>query len=468
MSKNKTKIATKQKTTTKKPVAPAAAPSVETKTSKKKDEKITEVVPVEIKNDTNIQSLFEQAKGGKFDLDANRQVDLLTLTDKVFGKPDAESKYGKEVVESMNEVLAAGVAAVWAEQAVLSTTPFANCIKTAYLPQIKQVAERMGITFLEKALPAPDKDGNVTITKEAIKVSKETKEEIKKEAKATESIPELDPKKITSEEDLKKALRYIMITDPKKGKIHQMLTHTVDFIRAYRMEEAHNAENTVEAMKNLDNRTVGEWLHDAFSLVTPTLLMRGIGGGMANTVGLFKSPIVAFFILRRYFDLEDTNTWNDQDVASAVKEIVRLVTTSRIEENRKDLALAKGEKKDDNVIKKYEETIAHHEEILKNIISPDKSVVENLLANKENGDTEANRIYRKIREYYFPKATGTLYKNLDYNIVQYAGIITNLFRDSMDKIEGYELSNILELTPMSKEEIEALQKAEKEAEEKKD
>lgn len=468
MSKNKTKIATKQKTTTKKPVAPAAAPSVETKTSKKKDEKITEVVPVEIKNDTNIQSLFEQAKGGKFDLDANRQVDLLTLTDKVFGKPDAESKYGKEVVESMNEVLAAGVAAVWAEQAVLSTTPFANCIKTAYLPQIKQVAERMGITFLEKALPAPDKDGNVTITKEAIKVSKETKEEIKKEAKATESIPELDPKKITSEEDLKKALRYIMITDPKKGKIHQMLTHTVDFIRAYRMEEAHNAENTVEAMKNLDNRTVGEWLHDAFSLVTPTLLMRGIGGGMANTVGLFKSPIVAFFILRRYFDLEDTNTWNDQDVASAVKEIVRLVTTSRIEENRKDLALAKGEKKDDNVIKKYEETIAHHEEILKNIISPDKSVVENLLVNKENGDTEANRIYRKIREYYFPKATGTLYKNLDYNIVQYAGIITNLFRDSMDKIEGYELSNILELTPMSKEEIEALQKAEKEAEEKKD
>ena len=326
----------------------------------------------------------------------------------------------------------------------------------------------MGITFLEKALPAPDKDGNVTITKEAIKVSKETKEEIKKEAKATENIPELDPKKITSEEDLKKALRYIMITDPKKGKIHQMLTHTVDFIRAYRMEEAHNAENTVEAMENLDNRTTGEWLHDAFSLVTPTLLMRGIGGGMANTVGLSKSPIVAFFILRRYFDLEDTNTWNDQDVASAVKEIVRLVTTSRIEENRKDLALAKGEKKDDNVIKKYEEAIAHHEEILKNIVSPDKSVVENLLANKENGDTEANRIYRKIREYYFPKATGTLYKNLDYNIVQYAGIITNLFRDSMDKIEGYELSNILELTPMSKEEIEALQKAEKETKEKKD
>lgn len=468
MSKKTTRIAVKQKTTTKKPVAPAAAPSVETKTSKKKDEKITEVVPVEIKNDTNIQSLFEQAKGGKFDLDANRQVDLLTLTDKVFGKPDAESKYGKEVVESMNEVLAAGVAAVWAEQAVLSTTPFANCIKTAYLPQIKQVAERMGITFLEKALPAPDKDGNVTITKEAIKVSKETKEEIKKEAKATESIPELDPKKITSEEDLKKALRYIMITDPKKGKIHQMLTHTVDFIRAYRMEEAHKAENTVEAMENLDNRTTGEWLHDAFSLVTPTLLMRGIGGGMANTVGLSKSPIVAFFILRRYFDLEDTNTWNDQDVASAVKEIVRLVTTSRIEENRKDLALAKGEKKDDNVIKKYEETIAHHEEILKNIVSPDKSIVENLLVNKENGDTEANRIYRKIREYYFPKATGTLYKNLDYNIVQYAGIITNLFRDSMDKIEGYELSNILELTPMSKEEIEALQKAEKETKEKKD
>ena len=61
-----------------------------------------------------------------------------------------------------------------------------------------------------------------------------------------------------------------------------------------------------------------------------------------------------------------------------------------------------------------------------------------------------------------------MYKNLDYNVVQYAGIITNLFRDSMDKIEGYELSNILELTPMSKEEIEALQKAEKETKEKKD
>ena len=56
MSKNKTKIAAKQKTTTKKPVAPAAAPSVETKTSKKKDEKITEVVPVEIKNDTKVKS----------------------------------------------------------------------------------------------------------------------------------------------------------------------------------------------------------------------------------------------------------------------------------------------------------------------------------------------------------------------------------------------------------------------------
>ena len=196
--------------------------------------------------------------------------------------------------------------------------------------------------------------------------------------------------------------------------------------------------------------------------------MRGIGGGMANTVGLSKSPIIAFFILRRYFDLEDTNTWNDQDVASAVKEIVRLVTTSRIEENRKDLAWAKGEKKDDNVIKKYEEAIAHHEEILNNIISPDGAVIKNLIAKKEEGDTEANRIYRKIREYYFPKATGTLYKNLDYNIVQYAGIITNLFRDAVDKLEGYELSNISELIPLSTEEIEALQKAEKEAEGKKD
>lgn len=397
-------------------------------------------------------------------LDANHRVELLNLANDVFRKdPDAERKYSLEVRESMNTIIAAGVVAALADEAIYGNTTFGITLSNKLYPQLIAAANDMGIKLPNiKALP--QKEGNVQINANAISISKETRETLKKEKEIEEEKPELNPEKINSEDELIKALSYILITGPKTGKsIKDTLVNAVDFMRIYRMKFADKAENSAEAKLKYDNRTMEDWLNDIFSFVKPTFLMHGIGRGLVSTIGLEKSPITAFCIFRNALTNKETNAveWDDQSIADAIKSIVKFICKETIANENKGIEnLDKKTPDYDNIVKKYQSSIDHYNNIVKDMINTDVSIIENLPKEYESKNETFVKIFGRIKNIFYPQETGTMYKNIVSNIQQYAGYIINLFRDEGTKIMDYGIENVHTLEQYTEEELKEMRKAE--------
>lgn len=472
MAKKNSGIPT-QKKTQQKPQAKTVVPPTEETT-------VETIVPEEEKKVNISQATTKNLVGQtRSALDANHRVDLLGLAHKIFKEdPDAQRKFSLEFLDAMDTILAAGVVSALADEATFGEGSFSVVLQHKLYPQLVVTAKEMGVTLpAPKNLP-PAADGTVTIEKEQVKVSKEAKEELKKEKAIEEEKPELDPKKVADmdEDALRKALSYILITGPKTTKVKDTLLRTVDFMRNYRMALADKAENAAEAKLKYDDYTTGQWLDDAFSFVEPTFLMHGIGRGMVSTVSLEKSPISAFMIMRRSLTKEDgTVEWDDQSIADAVKSIVTFVANNIIKQETKNMNSLDPKAKDyKETKKKYEASIIHYEDCIKYLTEAD-DIVENLIDGVDKKDIVLSKIYERIRNSYYPGKGRAMYKNLDENIVQRAGIILNMFREPGTRNPLYIETNISDLVQYTAEELKEIEKAaleakkaEKEAETKND
>lgn len=467
-TKNVTKPATK----------PAAAPAekveVETVETVEATEEVKVTNPKAEVNTTNITPK-NLAGTTRSSLDANHRVDLLGLADSIFRKdPEAERKFSLELRESMNSIVAAGVVAALADEAVYGDSSFSAVLNHKMYPQLVCAAKDMGITMPNiKSLPVNEK-GDVQVKSEDIKVSRESKKQLTEEHAIEEEKPELDPIKVAAmdEEALKKALQYMLIVGPKKSNIKTTLTTVVDFMRAYRMALADKAENVAEAKLKYDAYTVDQWLMDAFKYVQPTFLLHGIGRGLITMASLDKSPISSFCILRKSLTDPETKqpVWDDQSIADAVKAIIFLVATKNINDETANLeALDKKAKDYKEVSEKYTNSINHYKDVLGYVTNPDFSIVNNLISNMdEKKDPVAIKLYGRIKDQYYPDSARGGFKNIDVNIVQRAGIICNMFKSPEDRNENYNEVNIHDLVAYTTEEIKAMREAEaKEAAEKK-
>ena len=457
----------KTKTTKKvnKTAAPAAAPAeaavVETVENPKEDPKVEKPV-----NPTDI-STKNLAGTTSSKLDANHRVDLLKLADGIFRQdPNAESKFTLEIRESVNAIVAAGVIAALADEAVYGDSTFSAVLNHT---QLVVAAKEMGVTLPNiKALPT-NKDGNVVVESNKIKVSKAAKEQIAQEHAIEDEVPELDPVKVAamSEDDLKKALQYLLIVGPKKSNIKTTLTNVVDFMRTYRMTMADKAENAAEAKLKFDDYTVDQWLMDAFSYVKPTFLLHGIGRGLITMASLDKSPISSFCILRKSLTDPETKkpVWDDQSIADAVKAIIYLVANNSIADEQKNLdALDKNAKDYKDVSEKYKNSIQHYKDVLGYVTNPDPEIITGLIEKMDvDKDPVAQKIYGRIKDQYYPDSARGGFKNIDYNIIQRAGIIVNMFKPIMDRTDTYKEQNIQELVAYTAEEIKAMREAEAKA-----
>ena len=464
----KTKNNKTQKKTTKVNNKPAAAPTetavVETvETTVEPPKKDKEVNPSQI-NTKNLAGKTNSA------LDANHRVDLLTLADDIFRKdPDAERKFSLEVREGVNAIVAAGVVAAIADEAVYGNSTFSAVLNHTMYPQLLVAAKDMGITLPNvKELPV-DENGNVTVDSKEVKVSKAAKEKLAEEHAIEDEQPELDPVKVAamSEDDLKKALQYLLIVGPKKTNIKNTLVSVVDFMRTYRMTLADKAENSAEAKLKYDDYTVDQWLMDAFAYVKPTFLLHGIGRGLITMASLDKSPISSFCILRKSLTDPETGkpVWDEQSIADAVKAIIYLVANNTIADEQKNLdALDKKAKDYKDVAEKYENSIQHYKDILNYVTNPDPEIVSSLIEKMDKDkDSAAQKIYGRIKDQYYPNSARGGFKNMDYNIVQHAGIICNMFKPIADRDETYSEMNIHDLVAYTTEEIKEMREAEAKA-----
>ena len=419
-------------------------------------------------------------------LSPDKRIEAFSLLERtVINPPDPTLAFPQEIRKQTNMLVAIGTVVTLMDHCANGDDSFALTMqKVEYAPLIS-IAKEAGyeIKFPEiKALPV-NEEGKVTLAAKDVKISKEEKKRLQEEKKIREGkAPELDPEKITSEEDLNAALNYMFVQKRSVG-VTGVLMEGVEFMKKFRMHEASLAENADKAKAKFESYNTGDWLDDLFSHVRPSVFFGGIGRGMAEVVGREKNPIHAFTILRAAIKNKETGELplGDQEIAYCVKSIITWYCKTNIEalEETNESLDPKANKKD---IVANNNRINDLNNIIDIITNPATDCVDTLLENAghhtfENSDQltdecqRANSIVNGICESYYGKRLNSDdYKNLLENVQQYAGYVINLFRAPGETSKVYSLNNIVALEEYTKEEKDALKKAakaEKDAQEQK-
>lgn len=451
-----------QKKEIKTPKTPGKAPEV------KKPEENTEETVEEarvIATAMNPEKILGNKRRGGLSPDAT--VQALDLARRVFvEEKDPDLQFPKETAIKVNKIVAVGILCTLADHSVNGNDSFAAVLQTQAYPSLASAAEDLGFKIPDiKALPAGKEKGTVMLDSKEVKIPTEVQEKLKEEKKIREAEkPELDPEKITSEDDLKKALEYMFITQGGR-RLTGTLVDGIDFMKKFRMHEASLAENANEAKAKFEKYNSGDWLDDLFSYVQPSVFFTGIGRGMANVTLVEKNPIHAFIIFRDA--VKDKETGNpvlsDQELAYCVKSIIKWYCSTNIESNNKAIE-GFDEKKNAKDIEACNNRINDLNTILDYITNPSAEIADTLLDNigshfNEDGSaltpkcTAANAVFNQICKSYYGKQMSTAnYKNLDTNIQQYAGCILNMFRDAGSQAANYKIGNIVDLEERTEEE----------------
>lgn len=422
-----------------------------------------------VQNVVDFKSLMEGMSSESVrGLDPNHQVDLLHLAHDIYGKdPNAAERYKMktETVEKINHVVAIGVAVAIAREVTFAKNEFACLMNKAEINTINEFCAEMGIHINTNLLPAPNEEGNIEVPSSAVQVSKETKEKIEEEEVASNKEVETDPTKIENEEQLIEAIKSILINRPS---VYQKVSDAVNFYQAYLKVKASKAENKEEELKKVNGLSRTTLLKEMAKLVGACpLVLNGVGRYMYTTIAQSKSPIAAFCMFRNTTKNKKTGAYvlTDEEIADYVRALVEWTDTVKVaeaEERIKSLeknleALKKDEKKNATGIKDTQErietaknNIAHLNEVLSYVLSPKAETLEELIKGYDEKDTVAVRTFNAISDSYYDEYNVKEMKQdgVRHNLKQYAGIITNLFRDPSARIDGYSESNLMQLEPI--------------------
>lgn len=407
----------------------------------------------------------ESAKG----LDPNHQVDLLNLAHDIYGRdPKAAERYNMkhETVNKINEIVAVGVAVAIAREVVCAKNPFAVALNTAELGKVQEICAEVGINFNAKLLPAPNNEGVVEVPSEAIEVSKETEEKIKEEEEIRSEEVETDPTKIENEEQLISSLKNIMVT---RNNAYQKISDAVNFYQAYLKVKASRSDNKEEELKKVNEKTRKQLLEEmAKTIGACPLILQGIGRYMYGITAQSKSPIAAFCMFRNAAKNKKTGVYalTDPEIADYVRTLIEWTSDvkiaaekERIEGLKKNLKMLKKDEKKNaagiedtkSKIETAEKNLAHFNEVLSYVLSPSAENLEKLINGYSEKDTVSIRTFKSITDSYYDDIVVKEMKQdgVRHNAEQYAGIITNLFRDPSAKLDQYSESNLMQLEPIS-------------------
>jgi hypothetical protein len=475
--KNIIKMSKNNQKGNKAPKVPQKAPEVKKPEAKKPEVKNSEVEVAEVvtlPKAAEPSNLMSRKNSG---LSPDGQVRLLDLAHRVFvEEKDPDLQFPQKVRVTTNKIVAIGIMCSFADHAATGDNSFAMVLQSQAYPMLSSAAEELGIKLPDiKALPAGKESGTVMLESSQVKISPETKKKLKEEDKIRKGEkPEMDPEKLTSAEDVSKALEYMFLSSGGK-RLPELLVESIDFMKKFRMHEASLAENAEEAKARFENYNSGDWLNDVFSYFRPPVFFAGIGKGMATVIAGKKNPIHAFIILRDAIKDPQTKepVLEDQEIAYCVKSIVKWFCDTCIESNTKAIENLDA-KKNKAEIEKCKSQIKYYNDIIDCLTTPSADEINTLLDNIgsdfDEGGTlttecqNANATLNRICKSYYGKQLAVAdYKNLDTNIQQYGFHIINLFRSPGERLPDCGLSNITELEERSEEEREAAIKEAKKA-----
>ena len=448
---------------------------------------------------------------GGSSMDRNHQVDLLKMAhDRFFLDENAAEHTGipQGAIDKINHINAIGIAVCMCNEVKYGSSDFAVVIRKSALPELKEALKEIGVNFDEaKLLPSADDAEAVEVTGAAVTVSEETSKKLEEdaEARAATAGKVFDPTKIKNEEELKKALSGFLAMN-RDSKLMDSIMQCVNFYKAYRSIEAKraiesaektlketkdkeykaNAEKALASAKNDLERIKNMSFHDVFREVVNFTgrvgtLTYGIGSHLFNVTATSGSPVSAFCELRDHSTDKNTGIckYTDNQIADAVKclvligaDDVRSKGTALLEEENK---LPEKDRVKDH-IDTANKNIAFADKATAAVLAAPGSFVENLKQNFLDGNNFAKKTVISIKRAYYRNVPPEMMAKvkpdsmLD-NATQYAGIISNLFRNPSDPLAGYAKENIIDLAFKTDEEIkaeeEAVAKAAKEAADKK-
>jgi hypothetical protein len=332
----------------------------------------------------------------------------------------------------------------------------------------------LGVTIDMKALPEPKDDGTIELPSDAVKVSEEAKKAAKEEQAAAAEKVELDPTKITNDEDLKKSLLNILVKGNGSENLYDKIITAINFYEAYLGIQAGKAEDPDAARAALKEKTRVDFLLDISHMLGKcTFTIGGIAKFMYENTERTQSPVVAFCTLRDASLNKKTGMpqIEDQMVADIVKVLIRwyadteiTTTNEMIAGMEKDLEIlkkdekknAKGIESGKKVIENAKNHILEVEKVVSYVNVPGREVIDNFPANytdnKAEGFKMARMIGSKIMKSYYSdiKVSAVKMDSLVHNLQQYMGVITNMFLPPLSRIMDYSEANIGELE-MAKE-----------------
>ena len=448
---------------------------------------------------------------GGSSMDRNHQVDLLKMAhDRFFLDENASEHTGipQGAIDKINHINALGIAVCMCNEVKYGSSDFAVVIRKSALPELKEALKEIGVNFDEaKLLPSTEDAEAVEVTGAAVQVSEETSKKLEEDAQARAATAGkvFDPTKIKDEEELKKALSGFLAMN-RDSKLMESIIQCVNFYKAYRSIEAkraiesaektlkdtkdkkykESAEKALASAKSNLERVNNMSFHDVFHEVVNLTgrvgtLTYGIGAHLFNVTATSGSPVSAFCELKDHSTNRDTGVckYTDNQIADAVRCLV-LIGADEVRSSGEALL------EKENKLPEKERVQAHVDTANKNIAFADKATaavlaapgefVENLKKNFLDGNNFAKKTVIAIkRAYYRDVAPEMMAKvkpdSMLDNATQYAGIISNLFRNPSDPLVGYAKENIIDLAFKTDEEIkaeeEAVAKAAKEAADKK-
>ena len=465
--------------------------------------------------DNGVNSAVEAAAmlttTGGASMDRNHQVDLLKMAhERFFLDENAAEHTGFQqgTIDKLNHINALGIAVCVCNEVKYGTSDFAVVIRKSALPELTEALKEIGVSFDNtKLLPSKVDAEAVEVTGAAVTVSEETSKKLEEdaEARAATSGKVFDPTKIKDEKELKKALSGFLAMN-RDSKLMDSIMQCVNFYKAYRSIEAKraiesaektlketkdkeykaNAEKALASAKNDLERIKNMSFHDVFREVVNFTgrvgtLTYGIGSHLFNVTATSGSPVSAFCELRDHSTDKNTGIckYTDNQIADAVK---CLVIIGADDVRSKGTALIEAENKlpEKDRVKDHIDTanknIAFADKATAAVLAAPGSFVENLKQNFLDGNNFAKKTVLAIKRAYYRDVVPEMMAKvkpdsmLD-NATQYAGIISNLFRNPSDPLVGYAKENIVDLAFKTDEEIkaeeEAVAKAAKETAEKK-
>lgn len=396
----------------------------EKKEQKKKDKKIPTFIPEEVDHEKVLEraNKLSQIPIGNTTSSMEGKAMLSYVMWEKYGKNEELKKQYPELYQDIcrNIDFVNFLALCDLKQDAIRRAQSGEFKLTVDIDQIAPLQEMAGMLGVEltptKALPGDKKQLELAF-KEDTPLAK---------PKAKLEVPELDPSRITTDEELKSALNYKLSETPN-GAVN--IANAMQWFREYELFKASDAD----AKLKIDNKTVSELINEMFQKVQPTALLKGIGRAVYLYTKRDGSPIVAHTVLHHH--LAPLGYSED-----AIADIVRCLIGEQFRYTLNTDKNANNDPKTDKAIQAITSNLGNdYIDALFNDWAISRDTKDNEQIDRRN---RANEIIGRVRTQYLPKKdSGETFS--EDTIRMAIGKIINLYRDPSDPLAEYTDSSYI-------------------------